>query len=63
MSPRISLPFKRNISVPEPYAIDIEVDEKHRRLGGFELVGTEVVVGRCRILLALMTDDIEPFIL
>jgi len=37
----VATPSSENISamVVEPYAVCIAVDEKHRRLGGLELIG------------------------
>ena len=46
--------------VLEPHAVGIAVDEKHRRLGGLELVGAEVVRFRSRREDVL--DEIREFV-
>jgi hypothetical protein len=44
----------------ESHAISVAVDEKHRRLGGLELIGTEVV--RFRFRREEVLDEIRKFV-
>ena len=46
--------------VVEPYAVCIAMDEKHRRLGGLELIGTEVV--RFGFRREEVLDEIREFV-
>jgi len=55
-----ALQAKRFRDVIEPHAVCIAVDEKHRRLGGLELVGAEIV--RLQIDREDALDEVREFV-